>query len=269
MYTHNYRTQIMGIINATDDSFFSNSRFQGDDAIQKIYTMIKDGATIIDVGGVSTRPGSSEISEKEELQRIQPICDIIKKQKLFEKVDFSIDSYTPSVIEYALKSGFSIVNDITGLVNDNIAELTSKYNASIIIMHMQGSPKTMQKEPLYTDIVSEVDTFFTQQIEKAKQYGIKKIILDVGIGFGKTLEHNLILLKNMNHFLHFGHEILIGASRKSLIDAITPTPTQERLSGTLAIHLDSIQKGASIVRVHDVKEHYQALKVQEALNTSL
>jgi dihydropteroate synthase len=262
-----FPTKIMGIINANDDSFFESSRFKGDDAIKKINSMIEDGADIIDIGGVSTRPGSSSVSKKEELKRIQPICDIIAKKKLYDKVDFSIDSYTPSVIEYALKSGFKIVNDITGLENDKVAQLTAKYDASIVIMHMQGNPKDMQENPSYDDVMIDIDNFFKKKIAKAKKFGIKNIILDVGIGFGKTLEHNLTLLKNMEHFKHFGYEILIGASRKSLIDKITPCPTSQRLSGTLTIHLDSVKKGASIVRCHDVKEHYQAIKVQEAIDT--
>jgi len=262
---HNFPTKIMGIINATDDSFFENSKFTGIDAISKINAMIQDGADIIDIGAVSSRPGSNEVSNHEELNRIKPICDIIKKQKLYEKVDFSIDSYTPSVIEYALKSGFTIVNDITGLIDDEVALVTAKYDASIVIMHMQGTPKDMQQNPTYENILDELDTFFDKQIQKANDFGIKNIILDVGIGFGKTLEHNLILLKNMNHYLHFGYEVLIGASRKSMIDQITPSLIEDRLSGTLAIHLDSINRGASIVRCHDVKEHNQALKVQEAI----
>jgi dihydropteroate synthase len=258
----------MGIINANDDSFFDNSRFKGDDAISKIMAMIKDGAQIIDIGGVSSKPGSSPVSKEEELQRVRPICDMIAKKKLFDQVSFSIDSYTPSVIEYALKSGFTIVNDITGLQNNAVAKLTAQYNATIIIMHMQGQPNNMQINPSYINVLEEVDTFFNDQIQKALSFGIKDIILDVGIGFGKTLNHNLILLKNMNHFLHFGYEVLIGASRKSMIDKIIPSEIEDRLSGTLAIHLDSIQKGASIVRCHDVKEHQQAITIQEAINST-
>ena len=256
----------MGIINANDDSFFKESRFEGKDAIKKIYTMIEDGANVIDIGAVSSRPGSIEVSKEEELKRIKPICDVIKNEKLYEKVDFSIDSYTPSVVEYALQSGFCIVNDITGLKNDEIALLTSKYNATIVIMHMLGTPKNMQNNPIYTNVLEDINLFFEKQIQKAQKFGIKNIILDVGIGFGKTLEHNLLLLKHMEYFKHFGYELLIGASRKSLIDKIVSSSIDERLSGTLAIHLDSIQKGASIVRCHDVKEHYQAIKIQEAIN---
>lgn len=260
-----HKTKIMGIINANDDSFFSGSRFVGDDAISKIHSMIEDGAQIIDIGGVSTRPGSDAVTETEELNRIKPICDVIKKNKLYKKVTFSIDSFTPNVIEYALKSGFTIVNDVTGLSNDEVARVTAKYKATIVIMHMQGKPKNMQNNPTYNDLMIDIDNFFKERIAKAKEYGIENIILDIGIGFGKTLEHNLKLLKNMDHFLHFGYEVLIGASRKSIIDKITPTPTEQRLSGTLAIHLDSIKRGASIVRCHDVKEHFQAIKVQEAI----
>ncbi|MEA3352400.1 MAG: dihydropteroate synthase [Campylobacterota bacterium] len=278
--TKKYPTRIMGIINANDDSFFSGSRFPpkgtssqaqgaGEDAVSKIKQMIKDGASIIDIGGVSTRPGSDTVSEQEEMDRVKPICDLIEKEKLYKEVDFSIDSFTPSVIEYALKSGFKIVNDVTGLSNDEVARVASKYKAAVVIMHMQGKPKDMQHNPSYEDVIIEVDRFFSERIAKAKKFGIEEIILDIGIGFGKTLEHNLTLLKHTEHFKHFGYELLIGASRKSMINKITPCPTQERLPGTLAIHLDSIKRGSSIVRCHDVKEHVQAVKVQEAIENIL
>lgn len=266
---HNQKKQIMGIINANDDSFFQGSRFKNQDAILKIESMIKDGADIIDIGGVSSRPGSDEVSQEEELARIKPICDAIKKNELYKKVDFSIDSYSPMVVEYALKSRFIIVNDITGLQNDDIAKLVAQYGATIVIMHMKGKPKTMQNDVVYDDIIHEIDIFFKERIEKAEKFQIKNIILDVGIGFGKELEHNLVLLNNMEHFLHFGYEVLIAASRKSMIDKIIPTKTEDRLAGTLAIHLNSLKKGASIVRCHDVKEHYQAIKIEEAINNIL
>jgi len=260
------KTKIMGILNANDDSFFEGSRFLGDDALFKIEEMIVNGAEIIDIGAVSTRPNSAIVEADEELKRIKPICDAIKEKKLYEKVIFSIDSFTPSVIEYALQSGFTIINDITGLANDEVCRLAKKYDASVVIMHMLGTPQTMQKNPIYEDVIAEVDGFFMERIEKAKSFGIKDIIIDVGIGFGKTLEHNLLLLQNLEHFRRFGYEILLGASRKSLIEMIVPnTPISDRLSGTLAIHLDGIQKGASIIRCHDVKEHFQAIKMQEAI----
>ena len=260
-----YKTKIMGIINANDDSFFSGSRFKDKNAIKMIKKMVKNGADIIDIGGVSSRPNSVAVSSEEELLRVKPICDFIKKKKLYKKIVFSIDSYQPAVIKYALKSGFQIVNDITGLENDKTAALVAKYNAKVVIMHMQKKPANMQIKPTYDDIILDIDNFFKERIAKAKKFGIKNIILDVGIGFGKTLEHNLILLKNMEHFNHFGYPLLVGASRKSMIDMITPSAVEDRLSGSLAIHLDSLTKGVSIIRTHDVKEHYQAIKVQEAI----
>lgn len=255
----------MGVINANEDSFYSKSRFDGIAAIEKIENMIRDGANIIDLGGISSRPGSISVSKTEELNRIKPIVDLIYEKKLYNYALFSIDSYEPDVLRYVLDRGFKIVNDITGLRNDEVAKVTASYNADIVIMHMQNNPFDMQKNPMYHNIVSEVNSFFKTQIEKAKYFGIQNVILDVGIGFGKDLEHNLTLLKNMDFFKQLGYEILIGASRKSMIDKIVPSSTEERLPGTLAIHLDSIRRGASIVRCHDVKEHYQAIKVYEAI----
>ncbi len=259
--------KIMGVINANDDSFYTNSRFKGKDAIKKIEQMIEDGASIIDIGALSSRPGSKAIPEKEEFERIKDIFEIIKKEKLYEKATFSIDSYAPLVVHNALDSGFSIINDITGAQNETLLKLAKEYHAKYCIMHMQGRPETMQINPQYRDVVSEVDEFFNTRIQKAQSYGLSKddIILDVGIGFGKTLEHNLALLHSLSHFMHFSCELLIGASRKSLIHAITPTPIDERLPGTLAIHLKAIERGASIIRCHDVKEHVQALKVWQKI----
>lgn len=263
--TTDHKIEIMGIINVNDDSFFKKSRFKDENAIKKIKKIIKNGATIIDIGAVSSRPNSINVTQKEELARIKPICDAISNNKLYKKATFSIDSYTPSVVEYALQSGFKIVNDITGLANDEIAKIVAKYNATIVIMHMQGSPKTMQDDPYYEDVIIEIDEFFKQRIQKAENFGIKNIILDVGIGFGKTLEHNLTLIQNLSHFQHFGYQLLLGASRKSLINQIIPNKIKNRLSGTLSLHLEGINQGASIVRCHDVKEHYQAIKVQQAI----
>lgn len=261
-----YDTKIMGVINANEDSFFTNSRFQGSNAVCKIEQMIEDGACIIDIGGVSSRPGSIAIDAKEELARVSPIIDLIYEQKLYEKVKFSLDSYAPEVLEYALDRGFKIVNDITGLSDDKVCEIAAKYKAQTVIMHMQKSPKNMQENPQYEDVILEIDDFFEKRIQKAKSFGIEDIVLDVGIGFGKTLEHNLLLLKNLEHFKHFSYEILMGASRKSMIDKIVSSTIEQRLPGTLAIHLKSIENGASIIRCHDVKEHFQAIKVQEAIN---
>ncbi|MDX4061873.1 dihydropteroate synthase [Aliarcobacter skirrowii] len=260
-----YSTKIMGVLNANEDSFFKNSRFDNSQASFKIEKMIEDGANIIDIGAVSSRPGSLPVSSDEELNRIKDIVQTIYKNRYFEKVDFSIDSYEPKVIEYVLDHGFKIVNDITGLENDEVCKLTAKYNAQAVIMHMQNNQTNMQEDPFYEDVIVEIDDFFKQRVEKAKSFGVEDIVLDVGIGFGKTLKHNLLLLKNLEHFKHFGYELLIGASRKSMINMITPTEVSDRLPGTLSIHLESLRNGASIIRCHDVKEHFQAIKVFEAI----
>ncbi|MDD5158161.1 dihydropteroate synthase [Sulfurimonas sp.] len=258
--------QIMGVINANSNSFFSDSRFMGNRAVDTIEKMIEDGADIIDIGGVSSAPNSPLVDKDEELRRVKPILDAIKQNGLYEKVKFSIDSYEPLVVSYALESGFRIVNDITGLANDEICKLCASYDATAVIMHMQNSPQNMQENPKYEDIISEIYSFFQSKLEKADAFGIKDTLLDVGIGFGKTLEHNLVLVKHLEHYLTLQKPLLVGASRKSMIDKISSSLPQDRLGGTLALHLEAMKNGASILRVHDVKEHTQALSVQKALD---
>ncbi len=259
------KVEIMGIINANDDSFFENSRFKNSDALSKIEEMIEQGASIIDIGGVSSRPGSAVVSPDEELLRIKPIVDALYDEKIYEKTVLSIDSYEPKVISYVLERGFKIVNDITGLANDEVCRLCASYDAKAVIMHMKGTPQDMQKDPTYDDVVLDVEDFFKERISKAKEFGIKELILDVGIGFGKTLSHNTELIKNLEHFLYLGYPLLVGASRKSMINEISSSQTGDRLPGTLALHLKAIDNGSSIIRVHDVYEHMQALRVREAL----
>ncbi|SHO81489.1 Alternative dihydrofolate reductase 2 / Dihydropteroate synthase [hydrothermal vent metagenome] len=262
-----YPIKIMGIINANEDSFYSGSRFKSQNAIDKCLEMIDDGANIIDIGGVSTKPNADIVSLDEELERIKPICDMIKSQKLYEKTIFSIDSFNPKVIEYALNSGFKIINDIMGAKDKRVIELAIKYSAKLSIMHIQGTPQTMQDNPYYNDVVADVTQYFKEKIEICQKMGLSKdnIIIDVGIGFGKRLEDNIALIKNLEEFKKFGCEILIGASRKSMIDKITPTKVEDRLSGTLAIHLKALDNGANIIRCHDVKEHKQALVVYKEI----
>lgn len=257
--------EVMGIINANDDSFYERSRFKETQAIEKIQMMIEDGAHIIDIGGVSSRPDSKIVPAQEELLRVRPIIDSVYSQNLHEKARFSLDSYEPSVISYALEKGFTIINDITGLENDEVASLCGSYNATAVIMHMKGNPQTMQKNPHYDSVLNEVGQFFEERLEKAEKFGIQKMVLDCGIGFGKRLDDNLALITHQSHFLRFGKPLLVGASRKSMIDQIIPAVSDERLSGTLAIHLKAIEEGARIVRVHDVKEHVQAIAVWKAM----
>lgn len=261
-----YSTKIMGVLNANDDSFYKGSRFDANDTLIKIETMIDDGANIIDIGAVSSRPGSVSVDDKEEFGRLENIIDTLYREKLYEKVDFSLDSYSPTSLRYALDHGFRIVNDITALSSDEVALLSAEYGATVVLMHMQGSPSDMQNQPSYNHVIGDIDLFFQERIERAENFGIKDIILDVGIGFGKSLEHNLLLIKHLSHFKKFHKELLIGASRKSMIDQIVHSDISERLPGTLAIHLKALEEGATILRVHDVKEHYQAVRVKEALD---
>ena len=262
-----YTTKIMGVLNINEDSFYSSSRFASDEAIEAIERLMDEGADIIDIGAVSSRPNAKSVSEKEEFARLVELFDAIKDKQFSTKALFSIDSYTPSVVEHALKSGFGIINDITGASDEALIKLAIRYKAKLCIMHMQGMPADMQKDPYYEDVVSEVSDFFEMRIAKCEALGLGRedIILDVGIGFGKRLEHNVALLANMSHFKKFGCELLVGASRKSMIDALYPSSVEDRLSGTLAIHLKALDRGASIVRCHDVREHKQAIVVWESI----
>ncbi|WP_201353546.1 dihydropteroate synthase [Hydrogenimonas urashimensis] len=264
---HAAPVKIMGVINANDDSFYPASRFRESAAVAAIERMIEEGADIIDIGAVSSRPGSKPVEAREELARLKPVLDAVRTQHLTQRAAFSIDSYTPEAVSYALECGFAIVNDITGMRNRKIGELAKTYGVQLVLMHMQGTPQTMQKNPVYEDVMLDLDRFFEERIEAAEEIGLKKdaLILDVGIGFGKKLAHNLKLLKNLEHFTRFGCPVLIGASRKSMIDSIVPTPVQERLPGTLAIHLEAVRRGASIVRCHDIAAHRQAIAVFEAI----
>lgn len=257
--------EIMGVINANDDSFFSGSRFEGKRAIARIEEMITEGADMIDIGGVSSRPNAKVVSRDEELSRLKPILDTIYEAKLYENIRFSIDSYQEKVVEYALSSGFKILNDITGFENDALCKLAAKYNATAIAMHMAGTPQNMQDNPHYEDVVLEVYNYLERQSQKLESFGIKDVVLDVGIGFGKTLDHNIALIKHLEHFRTLGKKLLVGASRKSMIDKIFPSEISKRLPGTLALHLEAIRNGASIIRVHDVYEHKQAVEVYKAL----
>ncbi len=259
--------QIMGIINATEDSFFERSRFLGEAAIRRIGEMIKEGADIIDIGGASTRPGSEWVSEEEELRRVTPIADSLADSSLLKKARFSVDTYNARVAEYCLDRGFHIINDITALRDSRMLSLASERQCEVVIMHMQGeSPRLMQQNPHYEHLLAEVDQFFCERIETLERANVRKLVLDVGIGFGKNLEHNLKLIRHLSHFKHFGFPLLLGASRKSMIDKISPASVQERLAGTLALHLEGYKAGGNIIRCHDVKEHVQAFKVLQALH---
>jgi len=260
-----FPVQIMGVLNLNEDSFFEQSRTKTHQVVEKSLKLIEDGADILDFGGVSSRPGSVQLSAKEELERIKPAIDLLYKEKIYEKCPLSLDSFLPLPVKYAMDRGFKIINDITGLQNDELCRVAAEYKAKVCIMHMQKSPKNMQENPEYEDVVLEIKNFFKAQIAKARSFGIQDLILDVGIGFGKTLEHNLELINHQEDFLTLGFPLLVGASRKSMIDKIFPSSTNERLAGTLFLHTQAGLKKASIIRCHDVKEHKQALQVLFAL----
>ena len=260
-----FEPKIMGVINANEDSFYPSSRFLGQRAVEAIEKMIEDGADIIDIGGMSSRPGSEEISEEEELKRVKPVIDAVYESELFKKAVFSIDTYRPKVARYALGRGFRILNDITALRDEELAKVAAEFGATVVLMHMRGTPKDMQKDPFYEDVVLEVEEFFRQRIDFALSFGISDIILDPGIGFGKRLEDNLALIRDLEEFKRFGYEILVGASRKSMIYKIHKSSVEKRLGGTIALHLMALERGAGIIRCHDVFEHKQAILTREAV----
>jgi len=258
---------IMGIVNVTPDSFYPGSRIKKDKLIDIVSKMINDGAEIIDVGGESTRPGAEEVPLDEELNRVVPVIETIKKN--FDVI-VSVDSYKSKVADESLKVGADMVNDISALRFDkNMVNVIRKFDCPVILMHMKGTPKDMQKNPYYEDPVLEIYEFLKERIEFAKRNGIEKIIIDPGIGFGKRLTDNLLIIKNLSKFKELGYPILLGASRKSMIGMILDLPVEERLEGTLAITAIGVVNGADIIRVHDVKENYRAVKVAEAIKNAV
>lgn len=254
---------IMGILNLTDDSFFDGGRYKNFDlALKHTEQMIKNGAEIIDIGGESTRPGAEPVSEETEMERVIPVVERIARE--FDII-ISVDTYKANVAEEALKSGAEIINDISGFRFDSgMKQVIKKYNAIGVIMHIKGTPKTMQLDPYYEDVVKEVYDYFVDIIKDTVDFGIKKenLIIDPGIGFGKKLEHNIELIKNLKEFKKIGVPVLLGVSRKSMIGALLGGVSPlERLYGTLASNLVGYLNGANILRVHDVKEHKEFFKV--------
>ena len=258
------RAQIMGVVNVNEDSFNAASRVNEKSGIEKIEAMIEAGADYIDLGGVSSRPGSEYCGREEEFRRIKDIVEEIYRLNLHEKAKFSLDSFDPYCLEFALNHGFKMINDITA--NASLATLAARYDAEFCMMHMQGDPATMQIAPKYNDLIGEIADFFEQKIAIARELGAKKIVLDVGIGFGKTAEQNLLLIKHLEHFLKFGCPLLVGASRKSVINHYYKSEVKERLPGSLYLHLKAFENGAQIIRTHDVAEHKQLFNMHEAMS---
>lgn len=251
------RPALMGILNVTPDSFSDGGRyFDEDAAIRQALRMWEDGADLIDIGGESTRPGADEVQALEELRRVMPILeDLVRRE-----IPVSIDTYKPQVAKRALEAGASVLNDITGLRDPEMIEVAAAFEANVCIMHMQGTPRTMQQNPRYKNVVVDVKEYLIHAAMLAEDRGVAKdrIWIDPGIGFGKTVEHNLALLRHLDEFARTGYPVLAGVSRKSFIGRVLgsekdPLPLEERLEGTLALQALAQMQGARIIRAHDVR----------------
>ncbi len=255
---------VMGILNINDDSFYAGSRFQNHEAIRlKAEQMIHEGVDIIDIGGQSTRPQSKRISAEEEMQRAVPIIEMLSKKT--SNVLLSIDTYHASVAAAAVLAGASIVNDISaGEMDTTMMDTVASLNVPYICMHMKGVPETMHLDTQYENLIAEVLDFFIKKINECRLAGIKDVILDPGFGFGKTIQHNLILLKHLSIFKMLGKPIMAGLSRKSTIYKILKTTAENSLNGSTVLNTIALQNGATILRVHDVKEAKEAIALVEA-----
>ena len=252
---------VMGILNLTPDSFYDGGNLNSEPSIiETAAALLNAGATILDLGAYSSRPGASEVSEQTELERLLPALKTIVKH--FPNAIISVDTFRSEVVRQAVAAGAAIVNDISGGSLDNeLFKTVGELKAPYVLMHMQGSPRTMQNNPQYTDVVGEVYQFFTEKIIELKAAGVKDIILDPGFGFGKTLEHNYQLLNALPEFKALGYPVLIGASRKSMINKLLKISPQNALNGTTVLNTMALERGASILRVHDVKEAMEAVKI--------
>jgi dihydropteroate synthase len=257
----------MGILNITPDSFSDGGLyFDETSAINKAFQMIEDGADVIDIGGESTRPGSEPVPVEEELRRILPVIKSVARKI---KIPISIDTYKSEIAKRALDAGASMVNDISGLRFDpEMAKVVSDYKVPVVIMHIKGTPKIMQQKPVYDALIPEILEYLSQSITIAVEAGIPDniIMIDPGLGFGKTFEDNLEIIHNLHEFTLLGKPVLIGPSRKAFIGKILgDLPPEERLEGTAAAVAISIMNGANIVRIHDVKEMVRVAKVADAI----
>jgi dihydropteroate synthase len=257
-------SKLMGVVNVTPDSFSDGGRYlDADAAVAHGEKLLRDGASILDVGGESTRPGAAEVDEAEELRRTEPVV-----AGLASAATVSIDTSKLAVAEAALDAGASIVNDVTALRRDpEIAALCAERGAGVVLMHMPGNPRTMQDNPAYEDVVDEIKAFLAGRIEAALAAGVaeERIWLDPGIGFGKTVEHNLELLRRLAELRELGRPLVIGTSRKSFIGRIDGSLVDERLGGSIASSVLAAAEGADVLRVHDVAETAQAMRVSEAI----
>ena len=260
---------VMAIVNITPDSFSDGgSAYLPDQALARIDQALADGADLLDIGGESTRPGATPVTLEEEWARVGPVLAAVRDKHPLTPV--SIDTYKPEIARRAIELGVAVVNDITGLnPAGGMPEELAQSTVATVLMHMQGSPATMQEQPRYDDVVGELFAFFEGRISRAEQAGIdrSRIAIDPGIGFGKTLAHNLDILRNLHRFTEFGCAVLIGTSRKRMIGELTGRPIDQRAAGSVASALFAAQRGANVARVHDVAATVDAFKVWTALET--
>jgi len=256
--------RVMGVLNVTPDSFSDGGRFTGlDFALRHAQAMVEAGADIIDIGGESTRPGAPEVGEQEEIDRVLPVLEALAREL---DVTLSVDTSKAAVMRAATAAGAGMLNDVYGLRREGALEAAAASGLPICIMHMRGEPRSMQKNPQYTDVVAEVEQFLLERAAAAQAAGIprERIVLDPGFGFGKRLEHNLALLQALPRLARHGYPVLAGLSRKSMLQALTGRPVDERLAGSLALAMLAQQGGAQIIRVHDVAETVDVLRVVAA-----
>lgn len=257
--------KVMGIVNVTPDSFSDGGRYVSfSGAVDHAYRLVEDGAAILDIGGESTRPGAAEVGEQEELDRVLPVIEGLRGIA----VPISIDTWKPAVMRAALEAGATMVNDVNALQADGALQVVAASDAAVCLMHKQGTPQSMQLRPHYDDVVLEVADFMRQRISAVLAAGIGRdhIVIDPGFGFGKSQAHNLALLRELGSFSELGLPLLAGLSRKSMLGAITGRDVNERLAASVAAALLAVQRGAAIVRVHDVRETADALKILNAMN---
>ena len=260
---HDRKWSVMGILNVTPDSFYDGGKYT-DNLLRRIDQMVQEGVDIIDVGGESTRPGAKPVVEAEELDRVIPIIEKLHQEL---NVIISIDTSKALVMSEAAKAGAGIINDVMAMQGDGSLKAAQETGLPVCLMHMKGQPRTMQSNPEYKDVVSEVKDFLSLRIEQCLKQGIQKeqIIIDPGFGFGKTLEHNVKLFKHFRDLEKLGYPVLVGASRKTMIGQITGKDVDERLAGSIALATIACLKGAAIIRVHDVAETVDAIKIAQAL----
>jgi dihydropteroate synthase len=260
---------VMGVLNVTPDSFSDGGQYlDAGKAVEHGLKMIADGADIIDVGGESTRPGSEPVAADEQIRRTVPVVEAMAQRT---ETPISIDTHDATVARAALDAGASVINDITALADERLAALAAKREVPVVLMHMRGTPQTMQVEPAYDDVVAEIRSFLLDRATRAESLGISKerIFIDPGIGFGKTLHHNLLLLKHIDEFVATGYRVLVGTSRKSFIGAVTARERPvDRVWGTAATVALCAAAGVSIVRVHDVAQMCDVVRVVEAIRSA-